>query len=138
MAYKDTFIKVAPDSDATTGTTPTSNRKTTPIHIHQYNLLMDNPYTYTHEDLVYEVHVLRQGFSPEDLAAREVEIKRDLFSKGHPCMRASSLTKKYGWGAHYNEDGKIALYAIDSDEYRKYIESATDVIDAMRSKRKRD
>lgn len=135
MSYIDTFIKIAPDSSATQADIPTSNREPTPIHILQYQLLTEKPYHYDHDTLTFEVYVRRQGFSAEELDARHDEIWHDLFQKGHPCMRASSLTKKYGWGAHYNEEGKIAIYPVDSEEYARLAENAEQVLFAMRSKR---
>lgn len=27
--------------------------------------------------------------------------------------------RRYGWGMHHNEDGKVAIYAVDSPEYAK-------------------
>jgi hypothetical protein len=32
-------------------------------------------------------------------------------------MRSSDLGKRYGWGVHADENGRIALYAVDSTEY---------------------
>jgi Family of unknown function (DUF6157) len=32
-------------------------------------------------------------------------------------MRASPLTKAYGWGAHYDENGKLAIYPRESAAY---------------------
>jgi hypothetical protein len=51
-------------------------------------------------------------------------------------MRASPLTKQYGWGAHYDEAGRIALYAVQSEEYRRFSRDTTvRKFSAMRSKR---
>jgi hypothetical protein len=51
-------------------------------------------------------------------------------------MRASPLTKKYGWGAHYDVQGKIALYSVESKEYQRIINDASiKKFSAMRSKR---
>jgi hypothetical protein len=30
-------------------------------------------------------------------------------------MRASALTKRHGWGVHYDAHGKMALYLMDQD-----------------------
>ena len=40
--------------------------------------------------------------------------------KPHACYRASPLAKRYGWGAHFNAAGKLAIYARESKEYREY------------------
>ena len=135
MSYRDTFIQIAPDSMAISGVVPVSDRKPVPIHIIQYELLSQHPYCYTHEDLVFEVYVRRQGFSSEELAAHGTEIRGELFQKGHPCLRASALTKQYGWGAHYNHEGKIALYAVDSDEYRQFVATCPNLLTALKRKR---
>ena len=135
----NTFILVADDSPAEVGIVPEAKGDKRPIHLIQYELLTENPYTLTHEDLTYEVFVQRQGFMSEELETRGSEICTELLSKEHPCLRASSLTKRYGWGAHYDENGKIALYSMDSAEYVRLAEMderAGKVILAMRSKRK--
>jgi hypothetical protein len=40
-------------------------------------------------------------------------------SKGHPHLRVSALPKRYGWGIHNNAEGKIALIAVESPEYKQ-------------------
>jgi hypothetical protein len=53
-------------------------------------------------------------------------------------MRASALPKKYGWGAHYDGQGRIALYAMESEAYRQFADgqvSGVKVVAALRSKR---
>lgn len=137
MVYTNTFIQIAPDSETTSGIIPESNRKQTPIHIIEYQLLSENPYRLNHEDLIFEVYLIRQGISDEERAARGEAIRAELFQKEHPCLRASALTKRYGWGAHYDENGKIALYAVDSDEYKEFVATCPNQLLAMRSKRKK-
>ncbi len=34
-------------------------------------------------------------------------------------MRSSALPKRYGWGVHSNEDGKLALVAVEDAKYKK-------------------
>lgn len=138
MSYKDTFIQVAPDCPVTSAVTPVAKGDRKPVHVLQYELLTAHPYTYTHEDLVFEVYVRQQGLSPEEVEARRAELWDSLFQRGHPCMRASQLTKKYGWGAHYDADGRIALVALGSPEYERLAqtgEGGTRQLYAMRSKR---
>ena len=62
------------------------------------------------------------------------EARGKFFSKGQPCFRASPLTKRYGWGVHYDKDGKMAIYGADSAEYEKFSKDKTlNVIKAMKS-----
>ena len=57
-------------------------------------------------------------------------------SKGHPHLRVSALAKRYGWGIHNNAEGKIALIAVDSPEYKRLMKDPrTTKIKAFRSKR---
>jgi hypothetical protein len=136
MVYQNTFIQVAPDTTATQSKIPTpkGDKKTVPWL--QYELLSSQPYHYSHEDLIYAVYIHQQNFSADELAARGTEIRATLLSKEHPCLRASALTKQYGWGAHYNAEGKIALYALESAEYQAFSTApAVRQLLAMRSKR---
>jgi hypothetical protein len=81
--------------------------------------------------------VRHKAIPPEEVAAHRQELWAELFQKGHPCMRASALTKRYGWGAHYNQHGKIALYPMESEEYQQFVQAPTGikVLGAMRTKR---
>jgi len=38
---------------------------------------------------------------------------------------ASPRTKRYGWGIHSGEDGRITLYGMDSEEYVWFVEDET-------------
>lgn len=140
MTYTNTFIQVAEDCPAAIGIVPTAKGNRIPIHVIQYELLSQNPYTFDHKELIFEVHIRRSGISQEDAQKRRAEIENDLFQKGHPCLRASALTKRYGWGAHYDENGKIALYAMESDRYQQFIQAVENgtvkLLGAFRNKRK--
>lgn len=139
MSYTDTFIRVAEDCPAEIGTTPVSGRPLPPAHVIQYQLLAGAPYHYNHKELLYQVHVRHKGIPEEERDARREEIWAELFAKNHPCLRASMLPKKYGWGVHYDAEGKIALYAKESPEYDYYTssgEAGVKLLNAMRSKRR--
>ena len=61
---------------------------------------------------------------------------QEFLAKPYACMRASPLTKNYGWGAHYNVDGKIAIYAVGSKDYVRLVEDVSiRKFSALRSKR---
>jgi hypothetical protein len=138
MSYKDTFIRVAADCPATSSVVPSAKGESKPLHLIQYELLANHPYTYTHEDLIYEVHVRHKAIPEEEIKARGAEIRAELFQKSHPCLRASMLPKKYGWGVHYDQQGRIALYGMESEEYRQFTEAGDGgptLLNAMRNKR---
>jgi hypothetical protein len=137
MGYKNTFIQVASDCPATSGVVPVGRDDRKPIHVLQYELLADQPYRLTHADLLFEVHVLHKAVTPDELAERGAEIRAELLEKPHPCLRASLLPKKYGWGVHYDSAGRIALYGVESEEYWRFSQAGAvaTLVSAIRSKR---
>lgn len=127
--YTEAFITVSPDSTATAGTTPTKAGSIAQI---QHELLTRQPYHYTSDDLLFEVHALRQGIAAKDRKpAREA-----FFAKPQACLRASPLVKQFGWGLHHDADAKVAAYGVDSEAYRELSVSADlKIVAGMRSKR---
>ncbi|TML92107.1 MAG: hypothetical protein E6G03_16635, partial [Actinobacteria bacterium] len=78
----------------------------------EYELLVKHPYTYTEEDIAFEVYAVLH-----DIPKASWPKERERFlSKGHPHLRVSALAKRYGWGMHNNAEGKIALVAVESAE----------------------
>ena len=131
--YFNTFIEVAEDCPAITGEIPpVKNGKKTVANL-QFDMLNNNPYVFTSDDILFSVFATRKGIL-EEVWKEQREL---FFSKGQPCFRASPLTKRYGWGIHSNEEGKIAMYGVETEEYQRFV--ANESIKkkkAMRSKRK--
>ena len=48
-----------------------------------------------------------------DTTRQTTNARKQFFSKGQPCFRASPLTKQLGWGVHCDKNGKVALYGIE-------------------------
>jgi len=113
--YVNTFIEVADDCRAVTGMEPPERAGAKSAARMQFELIASNPYRYTSDDVLFQVHAARSGV-PE--AQMEAERQR-FFSKGQACMRASDLPKRYGWGVHYDQEARMALYAVDSPEYAR-------------------
>lgn len=113
--YFDTFISVADDCPADKAEVPAVKGDKKTVANLQFDILIDNPYKFTSDDVLFKVHALRNGIGT---SAQKAE-REKFFSKGQPCMRCSPLTKRYGWGVHADSKGRIALYAIDSPEYKK-------------------
>lgn len=131
--YYNTFIEIAEDSTATSGEIPPVKRDKKSVANLQYEMLVDKPYHYTSDDVLFAVFAQRKN-----IPANELDAQREVyFSKGQPCFRASPLTKRYGWGVHSNVDGKIAIYGVETHEYQQFIKDGTlQKKKAMRSKRK--
>ncbi|MBW7455327.1 DUF6157 family protein [Paenibacillus sepulcri] len=119
--YYNTFITVARDCPAEKGMTPPDKKsgKTKPGI--EFELVADHPYAYTQEELLFEVHIRHKEIPEEELEARGTRMKDEFYQKPMPCLRASMLPKKYGWGIHFNAEGKMALIPVDSPEYHRFV-----------------
>ncbi len=130
--YQDTFIEIADDCPVSHSEMPPMKGDAKTVARIQYDILNKNPYKYTSDDVIFQVYAERN-----DLAESELSKARDqFFSKGQPCMRASPLTKRYGWGVHNDGEGKIALFGVDSEEYEQFTSNKTvNTVKAMKSKK---
>ena len=130
--YYNTFIEIAPDSPTAKGEMPPLKGEKKTIANLQFELLYENPYKYTSDDVLFVVFAIRQKLQKQE----HKELREQFFSKGRPCFRASPLTKKYGWGVHANEEGKIAIYGAETVEYNDFLKNdAIQKVKAMRTKR---
>jgi hypothetical protein len=131
--YTNTFIEVAEDCPVKMAEIPPVKTEKTVANL-QFEMIIDNPYQFTSDDVIFHVHALRNGITGKQILKDERE---KFFSKGQPCLRSSPLTKRYGWGVHFNAEGKVAIYPAESPEYKKLRKDPSLVhVKAMRSKRK--
>lgn len=114
--YQNTFIEIAEDSPTRFGETPPSKVDAKTVAYMQFEIISKNPYKFTSDDVLFQVYAIRKDLIKADYK----EAREEYFSKGQPCFRSSPLTKRYGWGVHSNEDGKIAIYGAETPEYKKY------------------
>ncbi len=131
--YVETFIAVAPDCPAARGTPPPARAEPS-VAERQFRMIHDHPYRHTSDDVIFTVWADRQG-----IARKDREKARDqFFSRPQPCLRSSDLGKKYGWGIHADARGRIALYAVETPDYRAFVGGGRGVVlkEAMRSRRK--
>jgi hypothetical protein len=132
MNYYDTLLEIADDCPATEGQVPQARSVKKTKAVVEYELLIKDPYTYTEEDIAFEVHAVLHDIPK---ASRPKEREKFL-SKGHPHLRVSALAKRYGWGIHNNAEGKVALIAVDSPEYERLMKDPrTTKVKAFRSTR---
>jgi hypothetical protein len=130
--YFNSFIEIALSSDVEKAEIPFFNGEDKTIAYMQFELISLYPYKYTSDELLFHIFAVRNSIAESNLE----ESKLKFFSKGQPCLRSSPLSKRYGWGIHFNEDGKVAIYAFDSEEYQKYKnDNNLQHIKAMNSKR---
>ena len=134
--YYNSFILVAPDCTATTGIVPVSRGGKLTVPALEYQLLSGKPYSYTQNEVQFEVHARHKGLAAGELKSRRHELLAEYFSRPRACLRCSSLPKTYGWGIHFDAEGKIGLHAVDSAEYRRYArDKGIEKFFAMRSQR---
>jgi Family of unknown function (DUF6157) len=122
----NSFIAIAEDCPVFMAEIPPA-REPKSIPQIEYEMLADQPYKYTSDDVLYAANGERRGITRED-----------FFAKIQPDFRLSPLTKRYGWGVHSDENGKIAVYAVSSAEYEILVGNKTlTQLKANRSKRRR-
>lgn len=128
--YYNTFIEIAADCPVTQGEVPPSKGDNKTIAGMQFDLIYDHPYKYTSDDVFFRVFAERNDLTTSEYA----EARKQFFSKGQPCFRASPLAKRYGWGVHCDEQGKVAIYGCETPEYKKLLhEPSFKVLKAMKS-----
>jgi Family of unknown function (DUF6157) len=131
--YANTFIVIAEDTVAEHGVAPPEKTEDPSIASRTWRMILEHPYRCTSDDVIFTVWADRKGIPADERDAA----RRQFFSKGQPCLRASDLGKKYGWGIHHDAEGRVAVYGVESDEYRALTDrSDITVVNAMRSSRR--
>jgi hypothetical protein len=115
------FIEIAPDSPTDKAIVPQQKNGKPTIATIEYELLSSKPYGYTLAELKFATHVKHKQIPPAELKAHGEQLREAFLAKPYACMRASPLTKQYGWGAHYDEKGRIAIYPAESKEYKRFV-----------------
>lgn len=129
--YINTFIEVADDCPVSSAETPPEKKIKTLAEL-QYNQIIKNPYRYTSDDIIFECYALKNDISENE----KEQAKMHFLSKGQPCLRSSPLAKRYGFGIHHNQDGKVAIFPVESKEYQHFLkDNRIKKVKAMRSKR---
>lgn len=133
MSYKNTLITISEDSKVSSAKVPViKNGKLTIAYI-EHDLINNNPYKFTQEDVQFKTYLIKNQLEAENAA----QLREQFFSKSKACFRASPLVKNYGWGIHYNNQGKIAIYDVNSEMYNQLLKQ-DDItkLKGMRSKRR--
>lgn len=132
----DQFIEIAPDSPTQQSIVPQMRNGKPTIATIEYELLSSKPYAYMLAELKFATHVKHKQIPPAELKAHGKQLREEFFSKPYACMRTSLLTKQYGWGAHYDEKGGIAIYPVEGKEYQRFVKDRSiRKLTAMRSKK---
>lgn len=125
--YFDTLILVSPDSAQLEAKQSFKEGSVAQL---QYERAMAKPYALTSDDIIFGVYAARNNIEPS------AENRTKFFAKGQACFRASPLVKTHGYGVHHDVNGKVAVYGVETAQYRDLIEDdAVTKIAGMRSKR---
>lgn len=82
--------------------------------------------------LLFQVFAERNALTFSEFEAAKIQ----FFSKGQACFRASPLTKTHGFGIHFNEVGKMAFVAMESETYSSMVsDDSIQKAKAMHSKK---
>ncbi|MEV4327457.1 DUF6157 family protein [Microbispora rosea] len=142
LNYYSTLIAVADDCPVTAAEVPGGRGGRPTVAVFQYELISGAPYGLTQEDVLFETWLRRQDLPADLTAERRAELRKEFFSRSQACLRASPLPKKHGWGLLFDQDGRIALCPMESEEYRRLVDGAqarqdggVRVLKALRSRR---
>lgn len=105
--FRNALIQVAEDCHAEKGIAPEPKSKIAYIG---YDELSKNPYKYSKLEFYKQVHHVRRG---------KLELKIETYN-----IRRNDLCKKYGWGIHINESGKLALVGCETEKYRELLNNS--------------
>jgi hypothetical protein len=134
MSYVKTMIRIAPDSPTQTAIIPTPKDGQKTVAVLEYALLISEPYTYNQDKAQFAVHAMHENIPDAELEANLKDLYSEFIAKPRACFRQSLLPKQYGWGVHYDDQGRIALYAVNSPEYQRLTQlEGTKQLVAMRS-----
>jgi hypothetical protein len=117
--YTRTFIAVAHDCPVDAGTVPPPRAGAQTVAGAQYAMVKGHPYTFTSEDVIFRTSSVFRGLDRDAALEEVVRLRAEFFGRPRACMRASPLPKRFGWGLHCDEQGRLALYGLETDEYRR-------------------
>jgi Family of unknown function (DUF6157) len=128
--YTNTFIQIAEDCPTDVGEIPPVKSDAKTIANMQFDMIYKHPYKYTSDEVLFTIFTERNDISKSEMN----KAKESFFSKGQACLRASPLTKRYGWGVHHNDESRVALIGSETKEYKKYSSDKNiKVVKAMKS-----
>ncbi|MBL7804005.1 MAG: hypothetical protein JNL02_09740 [Saprospiraceae bacterium] len=129
--YFNTLIEIAEDCPVAAAEEPPMKGEDKTVARLQFEMMLEHPYRYSSDEVIFGIFAARNGLQGSLQTERE-----QFFSKGQACLRSSPLPKRYGWGVHHNAEGKVAIYPVDSEEYRRLAaDTGVKKVKAMRSRR---
>src|SRR5262249_42203631 len=111
------FIRVAEDCPARTGEEPPLRAGKATVARLQFEMIAQAPYKHTSDDVVFATSAPGRQLGAKASSKERSLARSEFFSKRLACLRASGLGEGVGWGVHADAEGRVALYAVDSERY---------------------
>ena len=121
------IVLVAEDSAAQAATPPPPGRAGPSVAQVQYQLLLAEPFRWTENDVLFESWWRRQDAAESASATEKEQARAEYLARPRPCLRASPLPMRYGWGLVFDDGDRVALCPVESPEYRALAAGAGDV-----------
>ncbi|MEH2504440.1 hypothetical protein V1290_003251 [Bradyrhizobium sp. AZCC 1578] len=132
----NTFIQVAEDCPARSGEEPPARAGNPTVAGLQYKMIVEAPYKYTSDDVIFATSARGRQLGAKATKQELSLAREEFFSKGQACLRASGLGKRFGWGVHADDEGRVAIHAVDSKRYQALArDPAIQQVRAMRTRR---
>lgn len=138
LNYYQTLIAVAEDCPVIESVVPAKRGAKVTVAVLQYEMIATGPHVYTQEDVLFQTWLQRQDKLKDQSEDEIAQLREAFFAKPQPCLRASPLPKRYGWGLLFDEEGRVALCPMESKEYNDIVSglvAEVKILKAFRSKR---
>ena len=111
------IVLVAEDCPAQAATPPLPGRAGPSVAQVQYELIVAEPFRWTENDVLFESWWRRQDAAASASPAEKERVRAEFLARPRPCLRASPLPMRYGWGLVFDEQDRVALCPVESPEY---------------------
>ncbi len=112
------IVLVAEDCAAGAAVPPSAGRSGPTVAQVQYELLSAEPFRWTEDDVLFESWWRRQDAAASASDDEKEQARAEYLARPRPCLRASPLPMRYGWGLVFDEGDRVALCPVESPEYR--------------------
>jgi hypothetical protein len=112
------IVLVAEDSPTRLAMPPSGGRSGPTVAQVQYEMLTAEPFRWTEDDVLFESWWRRQDAAGTASHAEKERARAEYLARPRPCLRASPLPQRYGWGLVFDDHERVALCPVESQEYQ--------------------
>lgn len=111
------IVLVAEDCPVDIATAPAGRGTGPTVAQVQHELVSADPYVFTEDDVLFESWWRRQEGSASASEDERARIRAEYLGRPRPCLRASPLPSRWGWGLVFDDQDRVALCPVESPEY---------------------